>query len=116
MWRGATRRGGSPESHPVPHSSKPALGLCDLELEEAGLGHGSERPVSPLPPGGLASECTLKSISEVVVVRGWRGWGPGFPFLTAGLHPVLGLAFEGEGQLSFYSVNGLLSCSHSERL
>lgn len=56
LWRGATKRGGFPESHPLPQSWLPAPGLCDLELEEAGLGCSSEQPVSRLPPGGSASE------------------------------------------------------------
>lgn len=38
LSRGATRRGGSPESHPVPHSPLPAAGLCDLEAGGGGAG------------------------------------------------------------------------------
>lgn len=60
LWSGEAKRGGFSESHPVPQSSLPAPGLCDLELEEAGLGCSSRQPVSLLPPGGPASERTLQ--------------------------------------------------------
>lgn len=112
LRRGETKRGGFPESHPVPLSSLPALGLCDLEREEAGLGCSSQQPVSLLPPGGPASERTLQEHPRSGGCPRQEG-GPGvLGFHFCPLVPIAGLALGWGGRSQgFYSGKGLLSYS-----
>lgn len=57
-WKRSKLWGRMPWKATWAKSLLPALGLCDLELEEVGLGCGSRQWVSLLPPSGSESKCT----------------------------------------------------------